>query len=121
MNYPQITANLPYIFESTGYYSPPSSYQPAYGASSTSSAAPFVGYDYSSASYMYTVPNYSPELRYTNDVYGRPEEGSSLQRARARHGNVGTEELVGRARAAKDRSRGYGRDRARENAYYQSI
>lgn len=111
MHNPQVTANLPYIFESTGYYSQLSSYSYLpYSPASPAVLSP------------YAVPNNSG-CYYSNDIYARSQGASGLQRAGATHGNVGTEGLVGRARAAKIRSRVFGRERTgvQERNFYQML
>lgn len=121
MHNPQIMANLPYIFESTGYYSSPSTYYPtefptewtsvqirSWSATSVSfPSAPYVDGGYTSAVASYS--NYS---------YAGCQDISGLQRTKAAHGNVGTEGLVGRARAAKHRSRGYGKEKSGSRGFY---
>jgi hypothetical protein len=117
MNNPQVMANLPYIFESTGYYSSP----PSDSAQWTPVQTPFYSASPAPGSYLsasYADGGYTPSGPFSNYACGGSQEVSGLQRARAAHGIVGTEGLVGRARAAKYRSRGYGKDRSGSGGFY---
>ena len=120
MHSPQIMANLPYIFESTGYYSSPSYYPTEFSTQCAAVQIPsysVISGSYPSASYdngVYTTAVAS----YSNYSYAGHQDVSGLQRVRAAHGNVGTEGLVGRARAAKHRSRGYGKEKSGSCGFY---
>ena len=123
MHNPQIMANLPYIFESTGYYSSPSSYYPTDREFPTQwTAVQIPAYSATSGSHPsapYVDGGYTPAVAsYSNYPYAGCQDISGLQRARAAHGNVGTEGLVGRARAAKHRSRGYGKEKSGSRGFY---